>query len=156
MGFLDDYRGLAFIRAISNPAMVSADGETPKAANFIEWSEIIANHIASGTRNERIRGYLKAVAEKTWELVNWLTHAQNATKIDGSMAIDATHSVLEAFGAALIRHERQMPERCARCGSMKLQMVYMPELDNDTAICQACGFLMAPDDTPESPIAIPL
>ena len=147
---------LAFIRSVCNPAMVPADTETPKAANFIRWSELAANYLASGSRNERIRGYLKALAKETWELVNWLTHTASASKVEGTMAIDATHSILEAFGDALIRHERQMPERCGRCGSLRLQLVYMPEMDHDTAICQTCGFLMAPDDTPESPIAIPL
>ena len=78
------------------------------------------------------------------------------SKVDGTLAIDATHLVIEAFGSALIRHERKTPERCGRCGSLRLQLVYMPELENDAAICQACGFLMTPDDTPESPIAIPL
>ena len=147
---------LTFIRAVSNLEMIPEGTERPQTGNFLDWSELVANHIAPGTRNERIRGYLKAIAEKTWELVSWLTHAQNASKIDGSMAVDATHQVLEAFGAALIRHERKMPERCGRCGSMNLQLVYLPELENDTAICQSCGFLMAPDDTPENPIAIPL
>jgi hypothetical protein len=114
---------LTFIRAVSDPAMVTAGTEKPQAANFTGWCELVANHIAAGTRNERIRGYLKAIGEKTWELVNWLTHAQNVTKVEGSIAIDATHTVLEAFGAALIRYERKMPERCDRCGSMKLQLV---------------------------------
>ena len=147
---------LAFIRSVSDPAMVPTGTEPPQAANFVKWSEIVAGHLASGSRNERIRGYLKALAKETWELVNWLTHAGNVTKIDGTLAIDATKSVLEAFGAALIRHERQMPERCGRCSSLRLQLVYMPELDTDTAICQTCGFLMAPEDTPESPVAVPL
>ncbi len=147
---------LAFIRSVSDSEMVPRGVEIPQAANFIKWSEIVACHLASGHRSERIRGYLKAQAKETWELVNWLTHAENVSKIDGAMAIDATHSVLEAFGSALIRHERKMPERCGRCRSLRLQLVYMPELDNDAAICQTCGFLMTPDDTPESPIAIPL
>ena len=147
---------LAFIRSISDPAMVPFGTEKPQAANFVNWSELVANHVASGKHNERIRGYLKALAKETWELVNWLTHAEDVSKVDGTMAIDATHLVLEAFGAALIRHERKMPGRCGRCSSLRLQLVYMPELENDAAICQTCGFFMAPDDTPESPIAIPL
>ena len=147
---------LAFIRCVSKPAMVPPGMEAPQAANFLKWSELVAGHLAYGHRNERIRSYLKALAKETWELVNWLTHAANASKIDGTMAIDATHSVLEAFGVALIRHERKMPERCGRCSSLRLQLVYMPELETDTVICQTCGFLMAPENTPESPIAIPL
>ena len=147
---------LAFIRSVSDPTMVPRDTETPQAANFVKWSDLVAGHLASGHRNERIRGYLKALAKETWELVNWLTHAENVSKVDGTIAIDATHSVLEAFGAALIRRERKTPERCGRCSSLRLQLVYMPELDYDAAICQTCGFLMTPDDTPVSPIAIPL
>jgi hypothetical protein len=141
---------------VSDPVMVPTGTEKPQAANFVKWSELVAGHLAEGSRNERIRGYLKALAKETWDVVNWLTHAENATKVDGTIAIDATHSVLQAFGAALTRHEREMPERCGRCGSLRLQLVYMPELDHDTAICQTCGCVMAPDDTPESPIAISL
>lgn len=147
---------LAFIRSVSNPTMVSSGAEKPQAANFIKWSELVANDLAYGSRNERIRGYLKALAKETWELVNWLTHTANASKVEGMMAIDATKAVLDAYGAVLIRHERKMPERCGRCASLRLQLVYMPELENDTAICQTCGHLMAPDVTPVSPIAIPL
>ena len=128
----------------------------PTPAYFLNWSQLVAGHLAAGKRNERIRGYLKSLAKESWDLVNWVTHAADVTKVDGTLAIDASHLVIEAFGAALIRHERKMPERCGRCNSLRLQLVYMPELENDTAICQACGFLMAPDDTPESPIAIPL
>jgi hypothetical protein len=147
---------LTFIKAVSDPTMVPPGEDIPQAANFAKWSGIVAGHVAAGSRNERIRGYLKSLSKETWDLVNWLTHAGGVTKIDGTMAIDATHSVLEAFGAALIRHERKTPERCGRCSSLRLQLVYMPELDNDTAICQTCGFLMAPNDMPESPIAVAL
>src|ERR1039458_4184074 len=143
---------LAFIRSVTDQAMVPNGTEVPQAANFVKWSELVAGHLASGHRNERIRGYLKALANETWELVNWLTHAGGVGKVDGTMAIDATHSFLEAFGTALIRHERKTPERCGRCSSLRLQLVYMPELDNDAAICQTCGFLMTPDDNPVSQI----
>jgi hypothetical protein len=136
---------LAFIRSVSNPAMVPAGTEAPQAANFIKWSELVANHLASGSRNERIRGYLKALAKETWELVNWLTHTANASKVEGTMAIDATHSVLEAFGVALMRYERKTPERCGRCASLRLALAYMPEFETDGAVCQTCGFVMKPE-----------
>jgi hypothetical protein len=67
-----------------------------------------------------------------------------------------THSVLEAFGAALIRHERKMPERCGAVTLYGCNWCTLPELDNDTAICRACGYLIGPADVPESPVAIPL
>jgi hypothetical protein len=62
-------------------------------AAFILCDELVVGHVAAGSRNERIRGYLKALAKETWALVNWLTHSANVTRIDGTMAIDATHSV---------------------------------------------------------------
>lgn len=136
---------LTFIRSVSSPAMVPDGTETPHTANFVRWSDLVAGHIASGQSNERIRGYLKALAKETWEVVNWLIHAGNASKVDGTLTIDATHSVLEAFGTALIRFERKTPERCGRCGSVNLVQMYMPEFDTDGALCQGCGFLMKPE-----------
>ena len=46
---------LAFIRSVSDPTMVPRDTETPQAANFVKWSDLVAGHLASGHRNERIR-----------------------------------------------------------------------------------------------------
>jgi hypothetical protein len=149
---------LTFLRAVSDLVMVPPGETAPKAASFKEWTILIANHVAAGHRNADIRSYLKALAQQTWDLVNWLTHTAHVSRIDGTMAIDATHSVLEAFGAALVRHERQTPERCGRCGSLRLMLMYMPEFDTDGAICQTCGFLMKPAGAEDavSPIAVPL
>ncbi len=56
----------------------------------------------------------------------------------------------------MIRHERQMPEPCRRSSSLKLMLMYMPELETDGAICQTCGFLMTPEYTPDRPVVFPL
>ena len=60
----------------------------------------IVGHLAVGSRNERLRSYLKAISKSTWKLVNWLTHAQNAVRFDGSIATEATENVLESFMTA--------------------------------------------------------
>jgi len=39
---------------------------------------------------EPIRGYLKATVERAWKLLNWLTHAANATGNDAEIALSAT------------------------------------------------------------------
>jgi hypothetical protein len=73
--------------------------------------------------------------------VSWLTHAANAARYDGSMALDATHNVLEAFGGALLRLERATRDRCERCGSLRLKVVDRPDsLFGDIAVCESCGF----------------
>ena len=137
---------LAFLRSVSRKEMIPEGQQAPQASNFKDWSELIANSIAHGPRNERIRGYLKALAKETWELAGWLTHAVNASKHEGTMAVDATHSVLEAFGTVLVHRERQTPERCGRCGSIQLIELYNPEFDVDGAKCLSCGWELLPHE----------
>jgi len=91
--------------------MVPVGQDRPKMADFIHWSELIANSIAQGSSAEEIRSYLKTISKAAWQLVNWLTHATNATRFDGNMAIEATEYVLMAFGAALLRHKNGIPDR---------------------------------------------
>jgi hypothetical protein len=131
---------LTFIRSVSRKDIVPDGKVTAQAANFVEWSELVANSIAPGSSNERIRGYLKAMAKETWQLVGWLTHATGAMRHDGTIVLDATHSLLEAFGAALIRQERQTPQRCEKCGSLRIIPLYKPEIDVDGAACLSCGW----------------
>ena len=136
---------LAFTRSVATPEMVPEGEETPQASNFVDWSTFIANSIAPGSCNERIPGYLRALAKETWQLVGWLTHAVNASRHDRTMVVDATHSVIEAFGTALIRHERQTVERCGRCGSLRLIALYNPEFRTDGAACLSCGWEFLPN-----------
>src|SRR6266487_1243702 len=140
---------LAFVRAVAKPSMVSEGQEIPKDASFIQWSELIANTIAQGASAQEIRGYLKALAKSTWQLVNWLTHASNAARFDGYMAIDATNNTLAAFGTALVRYERGTPDRCPRCSSYKLTSVYRPDLDIEPpyiTLCESCGGVAIEED----------
>ena len=86
--------------------MIPSGQEAPKVADFIHWSELIANSIAHGSSAEEIRGYLKSISKSTWQLVNWLTHATNAVRFDGYLSVMATENVLNTYGLALVRHKR--------------------------------------------------
>lgn len=133
---------LAFVRSVAAPGMVPTGQVEPKAGDFIHWSELIADAIARGGQAAEIRGYLKAVARSTWQLVSWLTHAANAVRYDGTAAVDATYAVLNAYGAALLRHERPATDRCTRCGSLRLQVIDSPESATGSAVgCESCGFV---------------
>ncbi len=133
---------LDLIHSIADESMVP-DGEMiPKRDSFIGWAEIIADTIAAGRSAERVRGYLKSLARETWQLVNWLTHSKNAVRFDGRIAVDATGNLLQAFGAALVRYERGMPDRCGVCASYRLTSVYRPDLEIDppfAIMCESCG-----------------
>lgn len=92
-------------QCLAQAEMVPEGQEAPQLGNFIDWCELITNHIAAGSSNERLRSYLKTVSRSTWQLANWLTHAQHAGRFDGSIATDATENVLESFIAAWAKHE---------------------------------------------------
>jgi predicted RNA-binding Zn-ribbon protein involved in translation (DUF1610 family) len=131
---------ITLARSIANPAMVPKGREIPKAGDFIHWSELIADTIASGPSNQEIRGYLKNIARSTWQVVSWLTHASNSITHDGKIALHATYEVLNSFGAALIRSERKTLDRCPRCGSLRIGIIYKPDAETDDALCESCGW----------------
>jgi uncharacterized protein with PIN domain len=133
---------IAFVRTVASPAMVPPGQERPKAADFIHWSELVADAVSAGSDAAEIRGHLKATARSTWQLVSWLTHKTNAVRYDGTLAVDATYAILNAFGAAILRHERPTSDRCSRCGSLRVQVVYHPESVSEEGVaCESCGWM---------------
>jgi hypothetical protein len=83
------------------------------------------------------------LADSTWQLVNWLTHARNAIHPDAELVVSATRQLLESFTGSIIRRESKRPDRCPNCSSYQLDSVYAPELDRDPPYmlaCRACGW----------------
>lgn len=97
---------LLLVQKMANPKMVPEGQEAPQRGNFIGWCEVIANDVAAGSSNDRIRSYLKSVSTSTWQLANWLTHAQRANNIDAAMTCDATENVLQAYVLAAARQTK--------------------------------------------------
>ena len=131
---------VAFVKAIASPDMVPVGQIAPKAADFIQWAELIASAIARGQSADEVRGYLKSAFKSTWRLVNWLTHASNAVRFDGTLAVDAVGHLLETFGVALIRHQRGIPDRCPNCSSYRLISDYRTDLEGYVTLCETCGW----------------
>ena len=131
---------IAFVRSVSDPRMVPHGQDAPKAGDVIHWTELIADTVAHGSSAADIRAYLKALAKATWQLVSWLTHAANAVRYDGTLALDATYAVLNAYGAAILRHERPTADRCPRCNSLRIQVLDESEFESGLGIaCESCG-----------------
>jgi hypothetical protein len=130
---------IQLVRSLSKPEMVPEGEEGPKKADVVGWCELIANHVAAGASAERIRGHLKSTAKSAWELVGWLTHANEAKHSDAEFVLDATHYVISTFGSAIMRFESKAPERCPRCGSYSLDVGFNPELRRPYVWeCQKC------------------
>ena len=137
---------LALVETIGTAEMVPPGEEPPKRADFINWSSLIANAVARGGSAERVRQYLKALADSSWQLVSWLTHAKNATWADARLATEATQHVLSTLMTAVIRHERGVPQRCPRCSSYRLVSDFRSETFTEVTLCERCGWV---DERPE-------
>jgi hypothetical protein len=132
---------IQLVRSLAKPEMVPPGEDSPKRGNFISWSGLIANAIAGGASAEHVRGHLKATAKSAWELAAWLTHANGAARQDAVFVLDATHTILAAFGSAVIRHESRSPERCPNCGSYNIDVGFNPELPKPyVSECEECGW----------------
>jgi hypothetical protein len=133
---------LAFVNEAASlaPPAVKA---LPKAGDFVGWSDLLADTIAAGSSAERKRGYLKSIAKSTWELVNWLTHAGNASQFDAHFSYVATEHALSSWSVALMRFEFGVPDRCPKCSSFKLVTYSQPDKSGYVqhfTTCGACGW----------------
>ena len=134
---------LAFVKETTDDSLVPVSGDVPKRGDFVAWSELLIDRVASGRHLSRLRSYLKASALATWELTNWLTHSRNATRFDAEAIYDATGHLLSMLGMALVRAERGQPDRCPRCSSYRLVSDYRHEEGENgvyVTLCAACGW----------------
>ena len=129
---------LQVVRALADEKMVPAGEQAPKRAAFVRWSELLADHFAGGSSAAEVRGYLKALSRSAWQLVNWVTHASNATRSDAVLALAATEAVLDALGMGSLRNMAGRHDRCPRCRSYSL--VSDDAEDGPPAVlCESCG-----------------
>lgn len=130
--------------ARQNPAIAATPVAAQlKAADFTAWADVLADRIASGPSAKEARGYLKAVARGSWQLVSWLTHAKNAFRRDAQLALGATEATLNAYAAALVRFEEAPPERCPQCSSYRTVREFIPgrsRAGRYVTVCEVCGW----------------
>jgi hypothetical protein len=134
---------LMLVREARRGIPVPEGTEEPKGGDFVHWTALVADWAAHGSHSKDVRAYLKRLAESTWPLVNWLTHASSAARYDAELAVSATNHVLTSFTAALVRRESGQPDRCPKCSSYQVRSFYVPELEQDppyVVTCSACGW----------------
>jgi hypothetical protein len=133
---------LALIREVIDGSDIGQGDNLPKAADFPAWNDRIANTLAPGSSAEHVRGYLKTTAERAWRLVNWLTHAANATRIDAELALNAVSHVINNYALLIVRRKADASHRCDRCQSYKVTVDWRPDLGatgNYVIRCESCG-----------------
>ncbi len=131
-----------FVREIIDAGMLADLADPPKTSDFQAWAEQVIGARAAGASAEYVRGYLNAVCKKGWQLVNWLTHAKNATRDDARLALASTEGIVDELTMLVLRSLAHAPEQCGRCGSFKITVTWRPgegENGEYVAQCDVCG-----------------
>jgi hypothetical protein len=125
--------------------------EHPKDADVIGWNKLLVGQLCPGEKNAELRNYLKAMIEKAWPLVNWLTHHRNASKTAALIASDAVDAIAKHYVRLLSRERADRADQCPKCASRKIRTFFDIAIDPDGAyfdVCAACGW----DSHPGTPL----
>lgn len=117
--------------------------DRPKDAAVVEWNKLSAHHLLPGGRNSELRGYLKAVVEKAWPLVNWLTHHRHAGQSSALVAADAVEAIIKHYVQLLGRNRIDRVQQCPNCVSRDMRTWYDRAIEPDGAYfeqCAQCGW----------------
>jgi hypothetical protein len=118
---------------------IRASNGIPKSADFIGWAGVLMDHLCSGGRNKELRQYMKGTAEKTWQLVNWLTHDRNADKTASSIAIHGCDMLVGHCVQLLMRDRADRTETCPRCSSRNIRTHFDIAIEPDGVYFDTCG-----------------
>jgi hypothetical protein len=140
-------------RVVSAPA----DAEPPKKSDFNAWAQHIADTAYTGASYREHRQLLKSHARSSWDFTNWLTHAKDAALSDAETAVQVTEQTLSLYTGALTRLLRGVPDRCPRCGSLRLSPERARDPENPTHIferpaCLRCEWKGEPTQIGELPV----
>ncbi|MEO8023898.1 hypothetical protein [Polaromonas sp.] len=134
---------VALVKSLQKPIGTPEGQARPQASNVPDWFDHIARHHAPGSRNERVRSYLRTTAQETWQLLNWLTHTSSAGLQDAQLGLDATSHLLTMTTRVVVRNEAEPPATCPTCGSYRIAAIFDPEIPRDpsyVSLCQSCGW----------------
>lgn len=135
---------VSFAHAMADDALAHDGKERPKDSDFVGWSALVADAVAPGERNARLRCYLKGTSKKAWDYVSWLTHAKNAGRLDGDLAVEIVAHVLSLFEQTVWHTEMSVTARCPDCGSYRVAPDWRIDEDKDqitsAQVCAACGW----------------
>lgn len=133
---------VSLVELLQDDSLVPKGTPAPKGAAR-DWLELFSAYMAAGSSASRLRGYLRDLGLRTWDLAQDVTHSRQAEHQDAEIAVAAISHLLSTYTAAWIRWERQGNRRCIECGSYAVT----------DGICPRCG---AEEPHPEAWSAVPL
>lgn len=143
---------ITLIGAVRRRTKLPVGGELPKDADVPGWNEVLINHLCAGGSSKTLRQYLKTTADRTWQLVNWLTHDRDANKTEAIITHEAVGVQVGHFIQLVIRDRVDLVMQCPQCSSRDVRSYYDAAITPDGAYyqrCRACDW----DDHPSYPNA---
>jgi len=130
---------ISLVAAVRRRREIADAEEHPKAADVVGWNRVLMGHLCPGERNAELRHYVNATFEKTWPLVNWLTHHRNANKTAALIATEAVDTIVKHYARLLSRERSGGTDQCPRCASRNLRTFFDIAIAPDGAYFEACG-----------------
>lgn len=130
---------LSLISVMRRRVELRPDIERPREADFKAWVRIVMDHLCPGEKNKELRHYLKVTSEKTWQLVNWLTHDRGANKTASSISIEGCDTIVGHYVQLLMRERNDRTEKCPLCSSRNIRTHFDIGIGPDGAYYDTCG-----------------
>lgn len=130
---------ISLASAVRRRVELPEGAETPQAANFTGWTDLLLTVLCGGGSNERLRQYLKSQAKETWQLTNWLTHSRSADRVATEIAIGGYEATLRTFIQLLQRQRTGGAEECPSCRSRNIRTFFDIEIPPDGDYFLSCG-----------------
>jgi hypothetical protein len=134
---------ISLVAVLRRRVEIEAVDERPKDADVVGWNKLLVSALCPGEKNDELRAYIKAIVEKAWPLVNWLTHHRNANKTAAMLAVDAVDGIVRGYVRLLSRERADRTDQCPRCASRNVRTFYDVAIEPDGAYfeaCAACGW----------------
>ncbi len=130
---------VSFSHAIADNDLVPAGVDRPKLSDFVHWTELLANSLASGSHNGDLRSYLKAQSKGAWDYVNAVTHMKQATRGEASIAVDVVGHLITVWSSLMRPDEPE--HQCPDCGSYSVKKFWTRGGENRREMTEwlACG-----------------
>lgn len=130
---------ITLITALRRRINLPSDVEKPQDANFVDWVGVLLNQLCPGNRNERLRKYVRVTSEKTWQLVNWLTHDRNANKTASWIAIDGCDLIVNHYVLLLQMSRTDRVDACPQCSSRNFRSHFDIAIEPDGGYFDTCA-----------------
>ena len=130
---------ISLVGVLRRRAQLPVSIDKPQEANFKDWSSLFINHLCPGGKNKALRQYMKAIAERTWLSVNWLTHDRNANKTVSLIAIHGVDMLVGHCIQILMRERNDNIDSCPLCSSRNIRSHFDIAIEPDGAYYETCG-----------------